>query len=138
MNVIRIIVALVIGALVGGVVNMGLVLLGAAIIPAPDGVDVNDPDSIAAAMHLFEPKHFVFPLLAHAGGTLAGAVAGHIIAGRYRNQIAFTVGALFFVGGIAAAAMIPAPVWFVAADLVFSYFPMAFVATKIGFRLRSV
>jgi len=119
-----------------GAVNMGLILAGSALIPAPAGVDVNDPESIAAGIHLFQPRHFVFPFLAHAGGTLVGASIGHIIALKYRNQIAYAVGTLSFAGGVAAAFMIPAPVWYVITDLVFAYFPMAFLATRIGTRVR--
>ena len=59
MSVFRIIAAVLVGVIVGSVVNMGLVMLGGSVVPAPDGVDVTDPDSIAGAMHLFQPKHFV-------------------------------------------------------------------------------
>jgi hypothetical protein len=136
MRVLRIVVALVAGIAIGASVNMGLVLLGSVLIPAPLGVDVNDPDSIAAGIDLFEPRHFLFPFIAHAGGTLVGALIAHTIAIEYRTLIAYVVGAASFAGGVAAAFMIPAPVWFVATDLVVAYFPMAYLATKIGMRLR--
>jgi hypothetical protein len=32
--------------------------------------------------------------------------------------------------------MIPAPVWFIALDLIVAYLPMAWLATVIGARLR--
>ena len=133
----RIVVAVVIGVVAGAAVNMGLILLGSSLIPAPPGVDVNDPESIAAGIHLFQPRHFLFPFLAHAGGTFVGATVGHIVAVNYRNQISYAVGTLSFAGGVAAAVTIPAPVWFVVADLVVSYFPMAYLATRIGMSLRS-
>jgi len=135
--VLRIVIALIVGVIGGAAVNMGLVILGSAIIPAPAGVDMTDAESIAAGMHLFQSQHFVFPFLAHAAGTLVGAFIAHIIAQSFRNQVAFAVGALSFAGGIAAAIMIPAPVWFVAFDLILAYFPMAFIATRIGFRVRN-
>jgi hypothetical protein len=138
MNIVRIIVAIILGLVIGGAVNMGLIMLGSSIIPAPDGVDVQDVDSIAGAMHLFQPKHFLFPFLAHAGGTLVGALAGHLIAGTHRNVVAYIIGAAFFAGGIAAATMIPAPTWFTIGDLVLSYFPMALIATIIGTRIRAI
>lgn len=136
MSILRVIAALVAGVVVGGLVNMGLILAGSSIIPAPPGVDVSNAESMAASAHLFEPKHFLFPFLAHAIGTLAGATVGHLIAGDYRNVVAWIIGALYFAGGIAAARMIPAPTWFVIADLVLAYFPMAFLATRIGFSVR--
>ena len=136
MKIVRLVGAAILGVLVGGAVNMGLVLIGSAVIPAPEGVDVTDAESIAAGMHLFGPQHFITPFVAHAGGTLAGAVVAHVVTPLFRNQLAYVIGALFFVGGIAAARMIPAPAWFIAADLVLAYFPMAFLATKIGHRLN--
>jgi hypothetical protein len=126
----------VVGIVVGAGVNMGLVVIGSSVVPAPAGVDVTDAESIAAALHLFEPIHFFFPFLAHAGGTFVGALLAYVIAHTYRNQLAFAVGALFFMGGISVAFMIPAPAWFIAADLILAYFPMAFLATRIGARIR--
>ena len=111
---------------------MGLILLGSSLIAAPDGVDVTNTESLAGAMHLFGPQHFVFPLLAHAVGTLAGATVGHVIAATHRDAIAWMIGALFLAGGVTAALTLPAPLWFVAADLVLAYFPMAWLAIRIG------
>ncbi|WP_405241231.1 hypothetical protein [Lentisalinibacter salinarum] len=132
MKILRVILALVAGVFIGGIVNMALVMLGSAIVPAPAGVDVTNAESVAASAHLFQPRHFLFPFLAHAVGTLVGATAAHLFAGSYRNAAAWAIGAVFFAGGIAAARMIPAPTWFVVADLVLAYFPMAFTATRIG------
>lgn len=133
---LRTFVALLVGIAVGAGVNMGLVVIGSSVVPAPAGVDVTDAESIAAALHLFTPINFLFPFLAHAGGTFVGALLAYVIADTYRNQLAFAVGALFFLGGISVAFMIPAPAWFIAADLLLAYFPMAFLATRIGARLR--
>jgi len=132
MKILRVILALVAGVVIGGVVNMALVMLGSAVVPAPAGMDVTDAESVAASAHLFQPRHFLFPFLAHAIGTLAGATVAYVMAGSYRKAVAWAVGAVFFAGGIAAARMIPAPAWFIAVDLLLAYFPMAFVATKLG------
>ena len=136
MKTIRGIAAAILGLLAGGAVNMGLILAGSTIIPAPEGVDVTNAESIAAGMHLFGPQHFVTPFVAHAVGTLVGALTAHVIAASYRDQLAYFVGALSFAGGVAAARMIPAPVWFIAADLVLAYFPMALLAAKLGRKIK--
>ena len=137
MKILRVILAIVAGVFIGGIVNMALVMLGSALVPAPEGMDVTNAESVAASAHLFQPKHFVFPFLAHAIGTLAGATVAYVMAGSYRNAVAWAVGVVFFAGGIAAARMIPAPTWFVFVDLVLAYFPMAFVATKLGAAVRA-
>ena len=51
---------------------MGLIMLSGKVIPPPAGSDVATMEGLKASLHLFEPKHFVFPFLAHALGTLVG------------------------------------------------------------------
>jgi hypothetical protein len=99
-------------------------------------VDVNNAESLRQAMHLFEPRHFVMPFLAHAVGTFAGALAAYLIAATYRSKMAYVIGVLFLCGGVAASFMIPAPAWFIALDLVVAYLPMAWLAIQIGKRLK--
>jgi hypothetical protein len=86
-------------------------------------------------MHLFEPKHFVFPFLAHALGTLTGALLAFLVAASYRSVFAYAIGVFFLAGGIAATFMIPAPVWFIILDLAAAYIPMAWLATHLGRRI---
>ncbi len=131
-NLLRNALALLAGIVVGGSVNMALIVLSPSLIPPPAGVDVNNAASLAAHIHLFEPKHFVMPFLAHALGTLAGALAAYLIAATYRVPLAYAIGAVFLCGGIAASFMIPAPKWFIALDLVAAYLPMAWVGIRIG------
>ena len=42
------------------------------------------------------------------------------------------VGVFFLCGGIMAARMIPAPAWFVVADLALAYFPFAWLGYVLG------
>jgi hypothetical protein len=135
-TILRNIAAVIVGLVVGAVVNMALVMLSAIVIPPPAGVDVMDAESLKASIHLFGPQHFVFPFLAHALGTLAGALVAFLIAGRHRPAFAYAIGAVFLLGGIAAASMIPAPAWFIVLDLVAAYLPMAWLGTQIGRRIQ--
>lgn len=135
-TILRNVLAVVLGLLVGGSVNMGLITLGSQVIPAPAGVDVSSVESMRANVHQFEPRHFLFPFLAHALGTLAGALIAYLVAACRKPAFAYAIGALNLLGGIAAAFMIPAPVWFIAADLLFAYVPMACLAIALGQRLH--
>lgn len=128
--------AIIVGLLVGGVVNMAIVTFGPALIPPPAGVDPTNAESLAGAMHLFEPRHFVMPFFAHALGTLAGALVAWLIAVSHKAKFAYAIGVIFLCGGIAACFMIPAPLWFMALDLILAYLPMAWLATRIGARMR--
>jgi hypothetical protein len=135
-NLLRNVLAVVAGIVIGGVVNMALITLSPSLIPLPAGVDATSAEGLSKAMHLLEPRHFIMPFLAHALGTLAGALAAYLIAASYRVQIAFVIGALFLCGGVAASFMIPAPTWFIALDLLAAYLPMAWLGIQIGSRLK--
>jgi hypothetical protein len=132
---LRNIAAFILGFIVCGAVNMALITISPQVIPPPAGVDVTKAESLAENIHLFKPQHFLFPFLAHALGSLAGALVAYLVAGSYRAVFAYVIGALHLAGGIAAAFMIPAPLWFIVLDLVVAYLPMAWVATLIGSRI---
>ena len=135
-DVMRNVLAILAGIVIGGSVNMALITLGPSLVPPPAGVDPSDSASLRAGIHLFQPRHFVMPFLAHALGTLAGALATHLIAATRRVQIAYLIGVVFLCGGIAASLMIPAPAWFIALDLMVAYLPMAWLGIRIGARIR--
>jgi len=136
MGILRNFLAVVAGVLVGGAVNMALVVVGPQLIPPPAGADMTTAEGLAAAMPRLGAQHFVFPFLAHALGTLSGALVAYLVAARWRLGIAHFVGAFFLAGGIAASFMIPAPAWFIALDLLAAYVPMAWLGTRIGQRMR--
>lgn len=132
MKLLRNVAAVVLGLVVGSMVNMAIVSIGPALVPPPAGVDVTDPGSLAAGIHLFQPRHFVAPFLAHALGTLAGALVAYLVAGGRKAMFAWVIGGGFLAGGVAAAFMIPAPAWFIALDLLLAYLPMAWLAIAAG------
>lgn len=134
-RLLRNVLAVAAGIIVGGAVNSALIMVSPSLIPPPAGVDVNDAESLSTSIHLFEARHFVMPFLAHALGTLAGALVAYLIASRPKEPVAYAIGALFLCGGIAASFMIPAPVWFIAVDLLFAYIPMAWLGARLGDQL---
>lgn len=135
-KLLRNILAIVVGLFIGGCVNMALITLSPSLIPPPAGVDVTDAESLAKAMHLFEPRHFIMPFLAHALGTLVGALLAYLIAASHKARFAYVIGVAFLFGGVAACFMIPAPIWFMALDLLFAYLPMAWLGILIGSRIK--
>lgn len=136
-NPLRNVLAFIVGFAVGTIVNMGLVTLGPHVFPPPERVNMTTADGIAAAMPLLEPRHFVFPFLAHALGTFVGALVACVMATSYRAVFAWAIGVLTLAGGIGAALMIPAPKWFLALDLLAAYLPMAWLAIRLGTRLTA-
>ncbi len=135
-TIVRNVVAVVLGLVVGSVVNMGLIMLGPQVIPPPEGVDVTNMEGLRSSMHLLEPKHFLFPFLAHALGAFAGALAASTLAATQRMKLALGVSAFFLLGGVINAFLLPAPVWFKALDLIGAYVPMGWLGGKLAESLR--
>jgi hypothetical protein len=131
-KIVRNTLAVFAGIVVGGTVNMSLIHISGSVIPLPPGVNSNDMESLKAGMHLFEPKNFLFPFLAHALGTLAGAVVAARLAASHQFYLAMGIGALYLAGGIAAVMMLPAPMWFNALDLIVAYLPMGWLGWRLG------
>lgn len=129
-------VVFLLAALIGMVVNGALITVSPHIIPPPAGVDVTQAESLAANIHLFEPKHFLMPFLAHALGTLVGAVLVALVAASQQKKLALAMGVLFLCGGTAAAFMIPAPAWFIALDLLVAYVPMGWLGFVLAKSLK--
>lgn len=125
--------AVIAGLVVGSVVNMSILLISDSIIPAPNGADISTTEGLKATMHLFEPKHFLFPFLAHAIGTFAGALTTALIAVKHKTKLAYGIGAFFLFGGLVTNFFtLPSPIWFSLVDLIFAYIPMAYLASKIA------
>ena len=130
--IVRNILAVVAGLLIGGFVNMGIILISNSIIPPPAGVDVTTEEGLKAGMHLFTPINFLMPFLAHALGTFLGALIVSLFAANNQLRLALTIGGINFIGGLSAIYMLPSPLWFSILDLVGAYFPMAYIALKLA------
>jgi hypothetical protein len=136
MVLLKTILAIIVGFAVGSAVNMGLITIGGLAVAPPPGIDLADMEALKAAMPTLGPKYFLFPFLAHALGTLVGALVAYLIAPRENPWPAWVIGIMFLAGGIAASFMIPAPKMFIAADLVLAYLPMAWLGIKAGGVIR--
>lgn len=129
--ILKNIIAVLAGLLVGSLVNMGIVMISGMVITPPEGADVTTLEGLKESIHLFQPKHYIMPFLAHALGTFAGAYLAALIAANNKLRWALLVGGFFLVGGISNVFMIPAPTWFIVLDLLVAYIPMAYIGGKI-------
>ncbi|MEX0811000.1 MAG: hypothetical protein WD048_02210 [Chitinophagales bacterium] len=129
--ILRNFLAIIVGAAVGSSVNMGIIMVSGTIISPPEGADVTTMEGLKASIHLFQPKHFIFPFLAHALGTFAGAVLAALIAANHKIKFALGIGAFFLIGGIANSFLLPAPLWFNIVDILGAYIPVAYFAGKL-------
>jgi hypothetical protein len=132
--ILKNILAVVAALIIGSIVNMGIIMLSSSVIPAPEGVDMTNMESLESSLHLFEPRHFIFPFWAHALGTLVGAYIAARIAANNKPKFAMAIGILFLIGGITNVIMLPSPAWFTVLDLVAAYIPIAWLGGKFATR----
>ena len=150
---LRSVLAVLVGWMVGCGVNIGVILTSTAMYPHTDefteaskihqGSKPDDVDEDAwktkrdAAWETMRVEFANVPLfamllvlLAHAGGTFAGCAACVRIARRGPLACAMVIGVMFLLGGMAMLTIIPAPTWLAVTDLVL-YLPAAW----LGYRL---
>ena len=129
--ILKNILAVIMGWLGGSIVNIVLIELGHKVFPIA-GVDLNDMDSFAALMPKLDPMYFVFPFLAHALGTIVGALLAGRIATTHKMKFSMAIGGLFLVGGMMINFMLPVPTWFAVVDILLAYIPMAWIGGKLA------
>jgi hypothetical protein len=114
---------------VGGITNMGIVQAGGALWPADPQFNLSTMEGLQAALPTFTTVQLLYPVLAHAAGTLVAAL---IVAkwGLWPVFSAYLFAGLFFLGGLQMVWMLPAPLWMEALDLTLAYFPMAWLALR--------
>lgn len=131
MNILKNTLAVLVGLTIGSLINGAIISISSTVIAPPEGVDVNTVEGLKAGIHLFEPKHFLVPFIAHAMGTFVGAILTTIIAVTHKLKFALAIGIIFLMAGIVNVIMLPAPVWFNISDLLLAYIPTAFLAYKL-------
>ena len=118
--------SVLVGLVVGSLVNMGLIIIGGLLIP-----DTSDMTNLQENIKLLPPKNFIFPFLAHALGTLSGAALAARIAASHPKTLAILIAFFFLAGGISMVIMVGGPLWFIGVDLLVAYIPMGALAGKL-------
>jgi len=138
MNIIlKGIIAVILGVIAGSALNMGLIMISGSIIAPPEGVITTTTEGLKESLHLFEAKHFLMPFLAHALGTLFGALIAALIVSDHKIRFALGIGCWFLLGGITMTFILPSPLWFTVLDLSLAYIPMAYLGGKLAIKLTS-
>ncbi len=127
---VRNILGVIVGLIVGSLVNISLIMVNLSFLPT--GADFTTPEGVNAVMQNLKPINFVIVFLAHALGALVGAFVTSLIAVSHKNKLALLIGVLFLLGGIYNAVVIEAPLWFEAVDIIFAYIPTAWIAGKLA------
>ena len=115
----------ILGIIVGMIVNIGLIILGGTIFSPSENFEPMN------AMN-WDFKYFIFPFLAHSIGTLTGALIVSKLSNKSSIILPLIVGLYFLMGGIYMITILPAPMWFVLLDVVLGYIPMALLGWKLA------
>jgi hypothetical protein len=135
MKIIRNIIGVISGVLIGLCVNLFIVELGPTFFPLPEGVNITTEEGLKAGMSLMQPEHFIAPFLAHAIGTLVATfIAALIVVSRKKNITNF-IAVLFMTGGAIEVATLPSPMWFNLLDLIMAYMPMGMLGYWLATRV---
>ena len=111
---------------------MGIITISGSIIRPPEGVDVTTTEGLQAGRHLFEFKHYGFPVLAHALGPFTGALVAYLMAIQYKKSLAIGISIFFLLGGVASVFLLPSPILFSVIDLLGAYIPCAYLAIWVA------
>ena len=121
----RNIIFLILGIVLGSIVNMGLIVTGGYIFPFPDNANLMNATD-------WKIIYFLFPFLAHSIGTLSGAFVASKLSKKYHIIIPVIVGLYFLSGGIYMVMILPAPIWFICLDLIICYIPMCLLGWSLN------
>ncbi|MGH8084653.1 MAG: hypothetical protein ACREPV_05195 [Lysobacter sp.] len=129
----RTILAVVVGVVVAWLVIVASQLAGAAAYPPPPGLDVTDPQQLAAFIQAAPVMAMAFVL----GGWVLGALLGGWTAARISRRhpciAALLVGTVVLAGVIANTMMIPHPQWMTLAGVLLPL-PAAWLGARLARR----
>lgn len=112
---LRRILAIVAGLVAAMAIIFAVEALGRALFPLPEGMALNDPESMRAGTDLIPIGALASVLAAWTVGALAGSyIVGRLI-GTGGAALAYVAGAFVLVGAAWTTMRMPHPIWFVAA-----------------------
>lgn len=127
--ILRGVLAIVLGFIIGSAVNIAIVILSVNVMPLPEGVDMKN---LAEHTDKLTTGHWIFAFTAHALGTLVGAFVAAKLALNNRMKYAYAVGILFLFGGIANVISLKPTLIFKVIDLALAYIPMGWLGGRMA------
>ena len=107
---VRNILAVLAGLIVGNLAIMGLHYLGIYFYPLPEGTNIDDMNAIAEYMKIASLGSLLMVMFAHIGGTFIAGIAATLLS--KEMYVAYIVGGFFTIMGIWNLYLLPHPIWF--------------------------
>lgn len=127
---LRKILAVVIGMLVGAMVVALIDMLGHTVYPFPEGLDMDDSAAVAAYLAGAPLGAMLFVVLAWVMGSFVAGAVATLICNDGKSVYALICGVLLLIAGITTLLMIAHPTWMWIVSA-FAYIPPAW----LGYRL---
>jgi len=109
---IRTLVAVVVGVLIGGVLVAAIEALSMRAFPVPVGFDAANPASVRELMLQIPLGALILVLLAWSVGAFGGGWTGARIAPRSYLLVGLIVGLALWCAGLVTLILVPHPLWF--------------------------
>lgn len=103
--------AVILGMLIGSVVNMAVVVGMTVIWPLPEGVDIANTEQMAAYVATLPAAAWLCAMLAHLLQALVGGGVAARVGRSHPVRLALVVGGLSLIGGVMNAINLSAPLW---------------------------
>ena len=108
----RNLLALIAGLIVGMAVNMGLIELNTRVLhPLPAGTNAADPEQFNAYIATLPVTGFLVVMLAHLGQAFVGGWTAARLASSRPMMLAMMIGTLSLMGGIVMMTIVNPPAW---------------------------
>ncbi len=103
--------AVILGLIVGMIVNMLILQINSMFFPLPEGLDPTDYDALKSAMQSQPAAAWIGVIAAHLGQAFVGGWVAARLGVSRPLLLALIVGGLSLAGGIANAVMLSTPAW---------------------------
>lgn len=137
MQITKLILPVVIGAVLGMLLTGGGEVLIHYLFPLPPGTDINNPASLEAAMKSFPNSAFVCLLMNYTVASLVAGMVATLMAKRETAVPALVIGIVLTLAGLFNVMTIWHPTWFRIANLLV-YIPFAYLGYAVVRRKATI
>ena len=124
---LRNILAVILGLVIGNIAIMGLHYLSMLAYPLANGVEMSDIDAIASYIKTAPLGSLILVMVAHLGGTFIAGISVALVSDSIKAI--YIVGVFFTLAGIYNLYVLPHPIWFNIEAIL--YFPAAMYGYKL-------
>ena len=108
--ILRMILGIFVGLIVGNIAIMGLHYLSMIVYPLPEGTDMSDMNAIAEYVKIAPLGSLLMVMLAHIGGTFLAGLSTALVSKKMLTV--YIIGSFFTLAGIYNLYVLPHPWWF--------------------------